>query len=154
MNPERQRQIMQLLEAAQERAPHERTAFLQQACAADSALRCEVESLLAAEERAGSGFLNQPAMQDAAQLLAAQSTLLDDTDPYATTIPNAPTDSLNLGALLGGRYQIERELGKGGIGVVFLARDRNLHNRQVVIKALLQEKLNGTARAVREKVPR
>ncbi len=155
MNSERQQQIMQLLEAVQERAPHEHDAFLQQACAADSALRREVESLLAAEARAGSGFLKQPAMQDAAQLLAAQSTLLDNADPfvtpYVTTIPNAPPDSLNLGALLGGRYQIERELGRGGIGVVFLARDRNLHNRQVVIKALLQERLNGTARALFEK---
>ncbi len=151
MNHERQQLILQVLEAAQKCSPHERAAFLQQACADDAALHREVESLLAAEERAGSRFLNQPAMQDAAQLLVAQATSPMDADPFATTVTEAPPDVLAAGSLLAGRYQIERELGQGGIGVVYLARDRNLHNRQVVIKALLQHRLDGAARALFEK---
>ncbi len=47
MKPERWQQIDQVLEAALERDSSERAAFLDQACAGDSELRQEVESLLA-----------------------------------------------------------------------------------------------------------
>lgn len=46
------------------------------------------------------------------------------------------------GALLKDRYLIEGELGRGGIGVVYLARDTQLMNRRVVIKVLLEESGN------------
>ena len=42
-----------------------------------------------------------------------------------------------LGLLLKDRYLIERELGRGGLGAVFLARDQQLVNRAVVIKVLI-----------------
>ena len=38
-------------------------------------------------------------------------------------------------ALLEGRYAIERELGRGGMATVFLARDLR-HGREVAIKLL------------------
>src|SRR5947209_14605332 len=42
------------------------------------------------------------------------------------------------GTTLDGRYLIERELGRGGIGVVYLARDKQLLSKPVVIKVLFE----------------
>lgn len=50
-----------------------------------------------------------------------------------TTLPQA---SPLIGQTLDSRYVIERELGQGGVGVVYLARDQKLHNKPVVIKVL------------------
>ena len=43
------------------------------------------------------------------------------------------------GTVLDGRYLIESELGRGAIGVVYLARDQQLMGKPVVIKVLLEQ---------------
>ncbi|MBP6775347.1 MAG: protein kinase, partial [Gemmatimonadaceae bacterium] len=50
---------------------------------------------------------------------------------------SAPFDSLflRLQALLAGRFSLEREIGRGGMGIVYLARDVALE-RPVAIKVL------------------
>ncbi len=53
------------------------------------------------------------------------------------TLPVDTGDPLAPGSVVGGRYRIEAELGRGGFGVVFRARDENLDFRPVVVKVLL-----------------
>ena len=53
MNPERWQRIKELFHDAIERAPAERRAFLDAACAEDAQMRAEVESLVSAHERDG-----------------------------------------------------------------------------------------------------
>ena len=57
----------------------------------------------------------------------------------------------NLQAALAGRYALERELGRGGMAIVFLARDLQ-HDRAVAVKVLLPELAMalGTERFLRE----
>src|SRR3954467_885172 len=38
-----------------------------------------------------------------------------------------------------GKYSVEKELGRGGFGVVYLARDPDVDNRPVAIKVLITE---------------
>jgi eukaryotic-like serine/threonine-protein kinase len=59
---------------------------------------------------------------------------------------------LAVGQLIGGRYRVERELGEGGMGVVYLATDEQVPGERFAIK-VLKEELHPEALAVlREEV--
>ena len=113
MSPERWHQIKALLALALERNPRERAAFLDEACAGDTALRHELETLLDSHARS-EGFIESPAFEVMAESLT-ESTLVP-----GTTI---------------GHYQIIKRLVSGGMGDIYLAQDRRLE-RRVVIKTL------------------
>src|ERR1041385_2825767 len=60
---------------------------------------------------------------------------------YAVTSPPTPEHSEDLdrfAAALAGQYEIEREIGRGGMGIVYLARDLRL-DRPVAIKTLPEQ---------------
>lgn len=126
MTPERWQQIDHLLEAALNQLPELRAAFLDEVCAGDDISREEIESLISFRERAGS-FLETPALDAVGDLLFE------------------PGESL-VGRMLG-TYRIERQLGSGGMGEVYLAHDTRL-DRNLAIK-LLPFELDEGERATR-----
>ena len=57
--------------------------------------------------------------------------MIDETINNKDTVPGGGKD-----VILAGRYHILRQLGKGGMGAVWLAEDRQLDNRKVAVKML------------------
>ena len=58
--------------------------------------------------------------------------------------PEVPKPDSFINTLLDDRYLIEKELGHGGVGAVYLARDRKLHDKPVVVKVLLEKSMRNT----------
>ena len=116
MDPERFRQIENLFHSALECDPARRSAFLDAACLSDSALRREVESLLASYEK--EGFTEAPAFAEALQIL-------DEREAPSLTGQQI------------GPYKVIREIGHGGMGTVYLAsRADQAFEKQVAIKLI------------------
>ncbi|MDT4896703.1 MAG: hypothetical protein QOH25_1780 [Acidobacteriota bacterium] len=63
------------------------------------------------------------------------------SDKSASANASASNVVLPAGTLLNNRYLIEHELGRGGMGAVYLARDKQLISRPVVIKVLLDNSM-------------
>jgi serine/threonine protein kinase len=100
--------IQEMFHAALEQPAAERAAFVASRCGADSTLRAEVESLLAAHERTGSFLETAPALPD------------DHAAVIGTRI---------------GAYEIAARIGEGGMGVVYRAvRSDDAFRKVVAIK--------------------
>ncbi len=116
---ERWRQIEELLDQVLELPAADVPAYLDEACAGDAELRAEVEALLTAEGKAGN-FLEQPAGDYAATLI----------DEIHTEAAQDPLEGRQLGP-----YRVVRQIGGGGMGVIYEATDTRL-DRRVAIKLL------------------
>lgn len=108
--------IEELFAAVMECEPSQRQAFLSASCTDDEALRGEVESLLRADE-ASRNFLEAPMFDEAVDLIAQ-----DEESKVPKEI---------------GPYLIEKEIGRGGMGTVYLAvRGDPEYRRQVALKVV------------------
>jgi serine/threonine protein kinase len=103
VTPERWAQIRQIFDGAIERSPKDRAAYLRVVCAGDDPMRREVESLLASHEDA-SGFLAKPA----ADLSFTRVYTGEESGEYPAGFRAGP-------------YQLEKRIGRGGMGSVWLA---------------------------------
>lgn len=115
MTPERWQKVKQLLDRTLAIEPGGRAAFLNEACGGDIELKKEIEALMTYDSKVDN-FLAVPAF-DAANLNPAELlTLVSNEDQDSDTQRGAL-----IGAVLDDKYLIEKRLGQGGMGAVYLA---------------------------------
>ena len=115
MTPERWQQVKEIFNSAISYRPEDRDLFIAQACSGDADLRSEVESLIASHEQSGN-FIDQPAFEAAASLLANEKAELRPGQKIAS-------------------YEVVSFISRGGMGEVYLAEDKRL-GRKVALKLL------------------
>jgi Tol biopolymer transport system component len=129
MTPERWQKVEQLYHAALEREERERATYLRNACAGDSALLDEVESLLS-HGRTTDGWLEGRALQEMAEEVFGER------------------GGRSIVGMQLGCYQILSLIGAGGMGEVYQAHDTKL-GRDIAIKVLPKAFADDPERLVR-----
>ena len=115
MAAENWQKVREVFDSALGRPPEERQNFVNEVCGDDKTLLAEVESLLSSSDSAES-FMETPAVAQVAGVIQAE------------------VKHLEAGQNLG-NYEIIKQIGEGGMGEVYLAKDTRL-NRQVALKLL------------------
>ena len=118
MNAERWQQIKGVFDSALDLEPAERPGFIAAACGGDPSLLAEVRKLMDSFENAGS-FIEESAAGEVASLIMDSGSALSTGQRF-------------------GHYEILRQIGVGGMGEVYLAKDEKL-GRHVAVKVLNAE---------------
>ena len=103
------------LAAVEKYRPAQWTAYLEEACDGDEALRCRVEILLRAH--------------------AGTDSLLDSSALCSYATANVPPITEKAGTVIGS-YKLLEQIGEGGFGVVFMAEQQHPVRRKVALKVL------------------
>lgn len=125
MSPERLKKVEEIYHAVLEVSPPERDSFLQDNCGDDEELKQEVISLLSYENEFDS--------------------LIDSAPKSLVEEIFAPKETSNFIGKIINQYKIEKKIGEGGMGAVYLAQDTKLE-RKVAIKVLSNEFAQDTTR--------
>ncbi|NJL29576.1 MAG: serine/threonine protein kinase, partial [Thermoanaerobaculia bacterium] len=126
MDHERWQRIEAIVDLALDLETAERATFIERACDSDGELRSRVVAFLAAEE-AASGFLETPVEAQMGGLVMAATEAL-------------PEERLEVGP-----YRLVRELGRGGMGSVFLAERADGQFEQRVALKLIKRGMDSEA---------
>ena len=119
MTPERYSQVKSLFQLVLEQPQAQRPYFLERACGADRELYSQVRELLKSDATSES-FLEQPAVTPLSKVLADAAADMHDPMPGQV-----------------GPYAVQKLLGSGGMGAVYLAyRADKSFNKQVAIKVI------------------
>jgi serine/threonine protein kinase len=114
---ERWARVKELFEAAVDLNHHERKTLLDRECGHDDGLRAEIDSLLKSDEQTGA-FIEEPAFAIPRDLFPE-----DTEEPF-------------VGRQFGA-YEVIREIGRGGLGAVYLAaRADDEYWKQVALKVI------------------
>jgi eukaryotic-like serine/threonine-protein kinase len=122
-------QVKSIFLGAIEKPVSEWPSFLDQACGRDAELRARVEELLRSHAH-GSSFLYPPPERRAC---SAASNFASDQDVHA---PNADEDSSFASGQRIGHYKLLEQIGRGGMGAVWMAEQIEPVKRLVALKVI------------------
>ncbi len=131
MTPQRFSQIRSIFEDVLAHPAESRESRLAELTGSNHTLREDVLRLLAAHGASGA-LIDIP--------LAGTPSDRDEATKTEGAVEPSPDGAdlghLPIGYLVAGRYRVERELTRGGFGLVYVSRDLQLHDRAVVVKVL------------------
>jgi serine/threonine protein kinase len=117
MTVERWAQVKEVLYAALELAPDQRSAYLDRICVDQPTLRQEIESLILSNNQIGEDFL---------KTVPVESATAENLEPMRSLVGRSI-----------GPYRIVQEIGSGGMGEVYRAqRADDQYQKQVAIKVV------------------